>query len=63
LKQLEQIKINHDRYKTFFSKYPYSGMGCGCMAYGSKYIIGVIGGLALVWANVEKAITERNKRK
>jgi len=28
-----------------------------------NFIIGVIGGLCLVWANVEKAITERNKRK
>ena len=28
-----------------------------------NYIIGVIGGLALLWANIEKAITERKKRK
>lgn len=28
-----------------------------------NFIIGVIGGLALLWANIEKAITERKKRK
>ena len=26
-------------------------------------IIGIVGGCALIWANIEKAVTERNKRK
>tara|TARA_R110000824_G_scaffold171133_2_gene348650 strand:+ start:1093 stop:1254 length:162 start_codon:yes stop_codon:yes gene_type:complete len=28
-----------------------------------NHIIGVIGGVVLIWANIEKAVTERNKRK
>ena len=26
-------------------------------------ILGIVGGCALIWANIEKAVTERNKRK
>lgn len=28
-----------------------------------NHIIGIVGGCVLVWANIEKAVTERNKRK
>ena len=28
-----------------------------------NYIIAIIGGVTLIWVNVEKAITQRNKRK
>lgn len=28
-----------------------------------NHVIGIVGGCVLVWANLEKALTERNKRK